>query len=77
MDTMLAEGVHRFGHNMRAYLFEATSLDAFEIPSMIQRQRHLDVEIGVTHHRPQGAAWAQLVILVVFIDYEGGIYQQI
>ena len=24
--------------------------------------------IGVTHHKPKGAAWAQLVILVVFED---------
>jgi hypothetical protein len=27
------------------------------------------MEIGVTHHRPPGAAWAQLVILVIYVDY--------
>ena len=34
---------------------------------MIQPTLHL--EIGVTHHKPKGAAWAQFVILVVFQDF--------
>jgi hypothetical protein len=77
MDEMLADAAARYGRSMRAYLIEATSLDAFEIPPTVARQRHLDLEIGITHHRPQGAAWAQLVILVVYADYEAGTYQQI
>ena len=32
----------------------------------------LYVEVAVTHYKPPGAAWAQLVILVLFADQPGG-----
>ena len=54
---------------MRGYLVEATSLNALEIPKEILEQPTLHLTIGVTHFKPEGAAWAQLVILVVFVDY--------
>jgi hypothetical protein len=66
---VLEEGVVRFGSDMRGYVVETTSLDALEIPAEVLSQSTLHLEIGVTHHRPPGAAWAQLVILVIFVDY--------
>jgi len=58
----------RSNANMRGYVFEATSLDALQIPEEILKQSHLYLELGVTHYKPPGAAWAQLVVVVVYID---------
>jgi hypothetical protein len=54
---------------MKGYVVEAASVDALEIPADVIEQPTLHLEIGVTHHRPPGAAWAQLVIVVMFADY--------
>lgn len=45
-----------------------TSLDALEIPDQVPKLKRLDLDIGVTHHKPKGGAWGQLVVMVVFID---------
>ncbi|TMQ19675.1 MAG: hypothetical protein E6J91_05660 [Deltaproteobacteria bacterium] len=68
LQRVLARGVNQFGADMRGYVVEATSLDALEIPVEVLAQPKLVLEIGVTHHKPQGAAWAQFVILVIFVD---------
>jgi hypothetical protein len=34
-------------------------------------QANLQLEVGVTHYKPPGAAWAQLVIIVVFVTAPG------
>jgi len=69
LQEVLETGVNRFGAGMRGYVVEATSLNALEIPAEVLKQPTLHLEIGVTHYRPPGAAWGQLVILVVFVDY--------
>jgi hypothetical protein len=69
LEEVLQEGVARMGAGMRGYLVEATSLNAVEIPQEILAQPTLHLAVGVTHFKPPGAAWAQLVILVVFVDY--------
>jgi hypothetical protein len=69
LQNVLEAGVSRFGAGMQGYVVEASSLDALQIPDEVLRQPTLHMEIGVTHHKPAGAAWAQLVILVVFLDY--------
>ena len=51
--------------------YEATSLDALEIPAEVLSQANLQLEVGVTHYKPPGAAWAQLVIIVVYLTPEG------
>jgi hypothetical protein len=71
LEAVLEQGVARFGAGMRGYVVEATSLDALEIPAEVLKQPTLTLEIGVTHHKPKGAAWAQFVILVVFVDHGG------
>ncbi len=70
LQAVLEEGALKFGQNMRGYVVETTSLDALEIPEEVLAQPTLHLEIGVTHHRPPGAAWGQLVILVVFVQYD-------
>jgi hypothetical protein len=69
LHAALEVGVSRFGASMQGYVVEATSLDALQIPEDILAQPTLHLEIGVTHHKPPGAAWAQLVIVVVYVDY--------
>lgn len=69
LEATLERGVDRFGADMRGWVVEATSLDAVEIPAEVLRQPTLHLEVGVTHHKPKGAAWAQLVIVVVYVDY--------
>jgi hypothetical protein len=69
LQAVLERGVSHFNANMRGYLLETTSLDALEIPEEVLKQPNLYLEIGVTHHKPKGAAWGQLVILVAFVDY--------
>ena len=69
LQAVLEEGSMQFGASMRGYVLETTSLDALEIPEEVLTQKTLHLEIGVTHHRPPGAAWAQLVILVIFVEY--------
>jgi hypothetical protein len=34
-------------------------------------QANLQLEVGVTHYKPPGAAWAQLVIIVVYVSPTG------
>ena len=69
LENVLQTGVDRFAKDMRGYVVETTSLDALEIPEEVLTQPTLHLEIGVTHHKPPGAAWAQLVIIVIFVDY--------
>jgi hypothetical protein len=70
--SALATGVDHFGAGMRGYIVETTSMDAVEIPPEVVRKPSLRMAIGVTHFKPPGAAWAQLVVLIVFVD-EGGL----
>jgi hypothetical protein len=67
----LEEASDRFHTDMRGYVIEAHSLDAFEIPPEIIRQPALNLEVGITHYKPPGAAWAQLVIVVVYASHAG------
>jgi hypothetical protein len=76
LQAALSGGVERVGRSMRGYVIEATSVDALEIPEEVVKQGTLELEIGVTHHKPQGAAWAQLVIVVVFVDYRAGVMRE-
>jgi hypothetical protein len=71
LNESLRAAAHRSGASMRGYVFEATSLDAMEFPPQILRKPHLYLELGVTHYKPPGAAWAQLVIVVVYVDAVG------
>lgn len=69
LQRVLESARDRLGIATRGYVVETTSLDALQIPEEVMIQPTLHLEIGVTHHKPKGAAWAQLVILVVFQDF--------
>jgi hypothetical protein len=72
LNVVLKRGTTQYVANMKGYAAELTSLEALEIPDEVLKLKKLDLEIGVTHHKPKGAAWGQLVVLVAFIDYGEG-----
>ncbi len=77
LQASLDAAVRHFGASMRGYVIETTSLDAFEIPEELVRRKDLYFEIGVGHYRAPGAAWGQMVILVVFADTGAPITREI
>jgi hypothetical protein len=60
----------RFGNGMQGYLLEAASLDELQIPQEVLRTPTLGLDIGVTHYKVPGAAWAQYAILVVYGNFK-------
>jgi hypothetical protein len=66
LEEVLSRGSAQRQTPLHGFLFETTSLEALEIPEEILKQPVLRMALGVTHHKPAGAAWAQLVILVVY-----------
>jgi len=68
LDQVLQQAVDYSGQSMGGYVFETMSLDALQLPPEILRQPRLELAIGVTHRRPQGGAWAQYVIFVLYVQ---------
>jgi hypothetical protein len=52
--------------SLKGYLVEATSVDVVDLPPQFLSQPNMELEVAVTHYKPPGAAWAQLVILIVY-----------
>jgi hypothetical protein len=51
---------------LKGYLVESTSVEVVDFPPQFLSQPSMQVEVAVTHYKPPGAAWAQLVILIVY-----------
>jgi len=68
LHASLEEATSLYRTDTKGVVFEATSLDAMELPREIVARAGLQLEIGVTHYKPPGAAWAQLVIVVVYVS---------
>jgi hypothetical protein len=71
MQRVLDAASEKYKAGMRGHVLETTSLDALQLPAEVLRQPVLQMEMVVTHHRPPGAAWGQLVILVIYKDTSG------
>jgi hypothetical protein len=72
LQASLQEATDRTHASTRGLVVETTSLDALQIPPEVLARPGLRLEIGVTHYKPPGAAWAQLVIIVVYVS-PGGV----
>lgn len=68
LQRVMQAASERLGSGVAGYVVEATSLDAVQVPEEVLAQPNLRFSVGITHHKPDGAAWAQLVILVVYED---------
>jgi hypothetical protein len=66
MNGVLQRASHTYGMGMRGFAIEASSLEELQIPEEVLNQPTLHLDIGVTHHKAPGAAWAQYTILVVY-----------
>jgi hypothetical protein len=76
LHEVLQAAAGRFSLDMRGYLIDAASLDELRIPEEVLRQPTLHMDIGVTHYKAPGAAWAQYAILVVYAAYADGMASQ-
>ena len=71
LQAALKEATERYNAPTHGVVVEATSLDALEMPANVLARSNLHLEVGVTHYKPPGAAWAQLVIIVVYVSAGG------
>jgi hypothetical protein len=60
----LDRATRSYADDFHGMVVELTSLGALELPADV-RPTPLDLAIGVTHHKPPGGAWGQLVVFVV------------
>lgn len=51
---------------MSGFVIQASSLDELQLPDKLLRQKALRMDIGVTHFKAPGAAWAQYAVVVLF-----------
>lgn len=58
----------QYGQAVAGYILRTTSLDALQIPPEVLHRPQLQVAIGITHHKPVGAAWAQYDIFVIYLN---------
>ncbi len=64
-----------FGGNVRGQVVEVSSLDELPIDKEILEQPKLHMAAGLSLHRPPGAAWAQYIAMIVYVDYS--VVQQV
>ena len=58
----------RFGAGRRGLFIEGYDLEHLQFPEQLIKGEELYTSIGVTHYKPEGAAWAQTVVLVLMIS---------
>lgn len=70
LDAVLENAVAEFGRSMKGFRAEAMNLNAVQLPDELIRTPDLIFSLGVTHHKPPGAAWGQLVVLMAYVVME-------
>jgi len=68
MDNILQNSVDATHMSTRAFMAQTSNFEALELPEEILRKPSLRMDIGVTHFKAPGAAWAQYAIVVLFVD---------
>jgi hypothetical protein len=59
--------VARTGQSVHGYTLETSDLDQVEVPDALLTAGPMRMMIGVTHHRAEGAAWGQYVVVIVIL----------
>lgn len=67
LDHVLERGTIELRRSMRGYLLETIDLDEIKLPDAMLRAPQLYLQMGITHHRPEGASWAQYVVLMAYV----------
>lgn len=68
MNNIVQRSVESTNLGTRALMVQTSSLQELQLPDEILRKKTLRMDIGVTHFKAPGAAWAQYAIVVVFVD---------
>ncbi|HXI57943.1 MAG TPA: hypothetical protein VNO55_17885 [Polyangia bacterium] len=71
MRASMEGAARKFRVRVRGLAYETLFIEKLPISSELLRQTNLRMALGVTHHKPPGAAWAQLVIVIVFAENSG------
>jgi hypothetical protein len=67
LHASLQAALRRYEHSVRGLVVETITPDGFDIPAELLAQPTLQLAIGAAHYKPPGAAWAQLVIVIVYL----------
>ena len=59
--------VARTGQSVRGYTLETNDVDHVEVPRELLGRGPMQMLLGVTHHRAEGAAWGQYVVVAVIL----------
>jgi hypothetical protein len=59
--------VEQIGQGVQGWVFETNDLDRAEVPAALLAPGAVQMMIGVTHHRAEGAAWGQYVVFAVAV----------
>lgn len=68
MNNIVQRSVESTNMSTRAFMVQTSSLQELQLPDEILRKKNLRMDIGVTHFKAPGAAWAQYAIVVVFVE---------
>jgi hypothetical protein len=67
LDATMQLAVERTGQGVRGYVLETNDVEHAEVPEALLRPGRLSIVVGVTHHRVEGAAWGQYVVMVIVL----------
>jgi hypothetical protein len=67
LQAIMQIAVARTGQGVHGYALETNDLDQVDVPDMLLAPGPLRMMIGVTHHRAEGAAWGQYVVVFVIV----------
>jgi hypothetical protein len=65
LHDVLHAAVAHTGAAVQGYVFETNDLTHAKVPDELLQEGPLQIALTVTHHRPEGAAWGQYVVLIV------------
>lgn len=67
LQTTMQLAVDLTGQGVQGYVLETNDVDRADVPEQLLSGGPLHLMVGVTHHRAEGAAWGQYVVLVVVL----------
>ncbi|HEY3816258.1 MAG TPA: hypothetical protein VGL81_03755 [Polyangiaceae bacterium] len=73
LQATMRAAVARTGQGVHGYTLETNDLDQVPVPEALLAPVPMRMAIGVTHHRAEGAAWGQYVVMVVLLGRDEGM----
>lgn len=73
MDQALRSEVTTTGVAHVAWILESNDLSNLPLQQELMRTQPIEVQVGVTHYKPEGGAWGQYVVLFVIREVQGNL----